>query len=129
RVRTRGDGQRGERLTVPEINAVTFLVTDMAQSVAFYEDLGFEVAHGGTDADFTSLRIGGNYVNLSRGEGPPGGFWGRVIFHVEDPDATHAAAVAAGHRPEFDPRDAAWGEHYFHLRDPDGHELSFARPL
>jgi catechol 2,3-dioxygenase-like lactoylglutathione lyase family enzyme len=114
---------------VSEINAITLLVTDMARSVAFYEDLGLTVAHGGPAAEFTSLRIGTNYVNLSGGEGPPAGLWGRVIFHVEDPDVVHARAVDAGHRAEFEPRDAPWDERYFHLRDPDGHELSFARPL
>jgi catechol 2,3-dioxygenase-like lactoylglutathione lyase family enzyme len=114
---------------VAEINAITLLVTDMAVSVPFYEDLGFTVTYGGPTAEFTSLRIGTNYVNLSGGEGPPAGFWGRVVFHVDDPDARHARAVRAGHRPEFEPRDAPWNERYFHLRDPDGHELSFARPL
>jgi catechol 2,3-dioxygenase-like lactoylglutathione lyase family enzyme len=114
---------------VPEINAITLLVTDMARSVGFYEDIGLTVAYGGADAEFTSLSIGTNYVNLSGGEGPPAGFWGRVVFHVDDPDAVHARATAAGHRPEFEPRDAPWNERYFHLRDPDGHELSFARPL
>jgi uncharacterized glyoxalase superfamily protein PhnB len=52
-----------------------------------------------------------------------------VIVHVDDVDALHARARAAGLRPEAPPRDAEWGERYFHLVDPDGHELSFARPI
>ena len=105
------------------ISAITLLVSDMARSVRFYEDLGLTVAHGGRSASFTSLRIGADFVNLSAGEGPPGGFWGRVVFHVDDPDAVHTQAVEAGHRPEFDPRDAPWNERYFHIRDPDGHRI------
>ena len=112
-----------------EINAITLVVVAMGRSVAFYTDLGFEIAYGGTDAPFTSLAIGSNFVNLQHTGEAPGTGWGRVVFHVDDPDAIHATAVTAGHQPEFEPSDAPWGERYFHIRDPDGHELSFARRL
>ena len=49
------------------------------------------------------------------------GRWGRVIFYVDDVDATYRTALDAGHHPESSPRDADWGERYFHLDDPDGH--------
>jgi hypothetical protein len=52
-----------------------------------------------------------------------------VIFHVDDVDALHQRALAAGYHSTTAPRDAEWGERFFHLTDPDGHELSFARPL
>ena len=112
-----------------EINAITFVVTDMARSVEFYTDLGFETAYGGLDAPFTSLRIGPNFVNLQHTGEVPGTGWGRVIFHVDSPDEIHGAAIEAGHEPNFEPSDAPWGERYFHILDPDGHELSFARLL
>ncbi|MEM9463914.1 MAG: VOC family protein [Actinomycetota bacterium] len=112
-----------------EINAITLVVTQMARSVDFYTDLGFTIVYGGSDQAFTSLSIGANYVNLQQTGQPPGIGWGRVIFHVDAPDETHATAIATGHRPEFEPSDAPWGERYFHIRDPDGHELSFARRL
>ena len=50
------------------------------------------------------------------------------LYHA-DVDGLHATAVAAGYRPDTEPRDAEWGERFFHLTDPDGHELSFAKPL
>jgi len=112
-----------------EINAITLVVTDMAQSVRFYTDLGFTVAYGGPEAKFTSLRVGTNFVNLQLAGHVPGTDWGRVIFHVPSPDDVHSSALAAGHTPEMAPSDAPWGERYFHIRDPDGHELSFARRL
>ena len=56
-------------------------------------------------------------------------WWGRVIFYDSDVDALHARAIAAGYRPDTEPRDAQWGERFFHITDPDGHELSFAWPL
>ena len=112
-----------------EINAITLIVSDMAASVAFYTDIGFATVYGGPDGSFTSLSIGSNFVNLQHTGAVPETGWGRVIFHVASPDDVHATAVAAGHTPEFEPRDAPWNERYFHLRDPDGHELSFARRL
>lgn len=115
---------------IESLNAVTLGVADMARAVAFYQTAGFELKYGGPGADFTSFRAGTNHVNLAlRPAIAERGWWGRVILYVADVDATYAHLLAAGLRPEFEPRDADWGERYFHLRDPDGHELSFARPL
>lgn len=117
-----------------EINAITFVTVDMAASVEFYEALGFGVAYGGPDEPFTTMKLDvanavPNYVNLQHTGAEPGRGWGRVIFHVEDPDAVHAAAMAAGYEAATEPADAKWGERYFHILDPSGHELSFARRL
>lgn len=115
---------------IESISAVTLVVADMARSVRFYEALGFERLYGGEDADFTSYRVGGGYLNLAfRADAGGVAEWGRTIVYVADVDAMHARVVDAGFAPEFAPRDATWGERYFHVRDPDGHELSFARPL
>ncbi len=116
---------------VREINAVTLVTTDMSRSFGFYSDLGFELNYGGPAEDFTSLRAGSGFVNLQlvRGWERPPQVWGRVILWVDDVDAVHERALAAGHRPSTEPADAPWGERYFHISDPDGHELSFARPL
>ena len=128
--RSRTKGAAAFVSLLESISAITLVVADMARSVAFYEALGFERLYGGEDADFTSYRVGGGYLNLAQGDVPEGvRGWGRSIFYVADVDAMHALALRAGCRPEFAPRDARWGERYFHLRDPDGHELSFARPL
>jgi catechol 2,3-dioxygenase-like lactoylglutathione lyase family enzyme len=110
------------------LSAVTLGVTDMAASCAFYEALGFEAAYGGPDAEFTSYALGATFLNLQRvARTAPG--WGRFIVHVDDVDAIHGRALAAGLRPTMPPSDAPWGERYFHIDDPDGHEVSFARPL
>jgi catechol 2,3-dioxygenase-like lactoylglutathione lyase family enzyme len=115
---------------IEEISAVTLAVHDMARAVAFYRALGFDLHAGDENAAFTSLRAGRCFLNLIAQ--PPGrrwSWWGRVIVQVADVDAVHQRALAAGLRPEDEPRDAAWGERYFHVTDLDGHELSFARPL
>jgi len=117
-------------MDIEGISAVTLAVHDMARAVVFYRALGFDRHSGGEGAAFTSLRAGRCFLNLIAQ--PPErrwSWWGRVIFHVADVDAVHQRAVAAGLRPEGEPRDAPWGERYFHVTDPDGHQLSFARPL
>lgn len=101
----------------------------MDRSVAFYADiLGLPIVYGGRGEPFTSLEFGSNFVNLFV-HGGPIEFWGRVILHVDDPDAVYATLVDAGVTPEAPPANAPWGERYFHVNDPDGHELSFARRL
>ena len=117
-------------MTIESLSAVTLATHDMVQAVAFYRMLGFEIAHGGDDAAFTSFRAGSGYLNLiAQPAERRWSWWGRVIFYHADVDALHAAVIAAGYRPDTAPRDAEWGERFFHLTDPDGHELSFARPL
>lgn len=110
------------------LSAVTIGVTDMARSCAFYDDLGFEAASGGPDAAFTSYALGAGFLNLQLVDRTARG-WGRFIVHVDDVDAIHQRALAAGLAPTMAPADAPWGERYFHIDDPDGHEVSFARPL
>jgi catechol 2,3-dioxygenase-like lactoylglutathione lyase family enzyme len=116
---------------IEEINAVTLVTANMPASVAFYESLGFPVVAGGSSAPFTTFRAGRGFLNiqLDPAHAPIAGIWGRVIFFVDDVDAFHQRALAAGYAPSTAPADASWGERYFHVRDPDGHELSFARPI
>ena len=115
---------------IESISAITLATHDMPRAVRFYVSLGFEILHGGEPSSFTSFRAGPGYLNLiAQGEQKQWSWWGRVIFYVQDVDATYTRAIAAGHQPSTVPRDAEWGERYFHLTDPDGHELSFARPL
>ena len=116
---------------VESISAVTLVTGDMGASVRFYEALGFRLLYGGPDDPFTSFAVGAGFLNLQVGaEGARMSTgWGRIIFWVDDVDAMHVRAVAAGAIPSTSPADAPWGERYFHVDDPDGNELSFARPL
>jgi catechol 2,3-dioxygenase-like lactoylglutathione lyase family enzyme len=114
------------------LSAVTLVTRDMAGSVAFYDVLGLPLAYGGSEADFTSYRVGpSSFLNLQLDPTwrPPDRVWGRVIIWVPDVDAAHRRLLDAGVVPDFEPRDAPWGERYFHVRDPSGHEVSIARPL
>ena len=113
---------------IESISAVTLATQSMASSVEFYRSLGFELASGGPQAEFTTFRVGGQYLNIIATSDEPS-WWGRVIFWVSDVDLMYQRSLDAGWSPETPPDDAEWGERYFHLRDPDGHELSFARRL
>jgi catechol 2,3-dioxygenase-like lactoylglutathione lyase family enzyme len=120
-----------QREPVESISAVTLLIVNMVEAVAFYQALGFHLLYGGPEAPFTSFRVGAGYLNLQLATvgAPRRAVWGRVAFWVDDVDAMYRRALAAGFDPETSPADAAWGERYFHIHDRDGHELSFARPL
>ena len=115
---------------IESLSAVTLVTRNMVDAVAFYKALGFGLAYGGPDAAFTCFRSGRSFLNLQLVvDAPAGGAWGRIIFWVDNVDAMHARAIAAGLHPLMAPADAPWGERYFHIRDCDGHELSFARRL
>lgn len=111
-----------------ELSAITLVTDDMAASLDFWLVPGVELAFGGPEAAFSTVRLGVDHVNLIAGEPSPG-FWGRVVIHVPSPDDLHRALAAGGHRSETEPADAPWGERYFHILDPSGHEISFARRL
>ena len=113
---------------IESISAVTLATQSMAKSVEFYKSLGFELASGGPQAEFTTFRVGRQYLNIIATTEEPS-WWGRVVFWVGEVDGMHRRVLDAGWSPEAPPRDADWGERYFHLSDPDGHELSFARRL
>ena len=89
---------------IRSISALTLFTADMARSVTFYEKMGFRLHYGGPEAAFTSFFVGTSYLNLTtNGPAKPETGWGRAIFHVDDVDACHARAVAAGYKPEAAP--------------------------
>ena len=117
-------------MTVQYFSAVTLAVRDMATAVDFYRaKVGLTLGYGGEQASFTSFRVGQGHLNLVHAPEGGWGWWGRIIFHVDDVDALYRKLVEAGLEPDAEPENAPWGERYFHISDPDGHELSFAKPL
>ena len=112
------------------ISAITLATHNMPRAVRFYRALGFEIAYGGGEADFTSFRVGTGYLNLvAVSVEKKWCWWGRVIFYHADVDALYETVGRAGYHTDTAPCDASWGERFFHITDPDGHELSFAWPL
>ena len=114
--------------SIDHISGVTLAVREMAESVAFYGKLGFEVSFGGPDAPFTTMRAGQSVVNLRQAAASGGSAWNRVILRVRGVDALHRDLVEKGLGPS-PPRDAEWGERYFEIRDPQGVVISCAEPI
>jgi catechol 2,3-dioxygenase-like lactoylglutathione lyase family enzyme len=114
--------------SIDHISGVTLAVLEMAESVAFYGKLGFDVSFGGPDAPFTTMRAGQSVVNLRQAATSGGSAWNRVILRVRGVDALHRDLVGKGLGPTA-PRDAEWGERYFEIPDPQGVVISCAEPI
>ena len=117
-------------MTVTSISAVTLAVTNMAQSLDFYQTrVGLDLLYGGGSASFSSFRVGGGFLNLILEPEVRVEWWGRVILYVDQVDALYRRLIDSGWAVAQAPEDPPWGERYFHVQDPDGHEISFATPL
>ena len=114
--------------SIAHISAVTLAVVEMAASVAFYRQLGFDVVYGGPDAPFSTMRAGESVINLRRAPAGARNPWDRVILRVRGVDALHRHLVEQGLAPT-EPKDAEWGERYFEISDPQGVVISFAESL
>ena len=114
----------------PRLGYVVRFVAALEPAVAFYRDALGQTLSGRTDhwAQFEcgSVRLGLYDRGMADRLGiapeavghPPGAV--ELAFEVEDCDAAHAAAVAAGARSFRPPQDRPWGERTAHLLDPDG---------
>lgn len=116
---------------------VGVVVADMARSLAFYRELGFDLpasADGEPHVEASlpgGLRIAWDTEETIRSfdahwTPPSGGHRLGLAFACDDPadvDATHASLVAAGYESHLDPWDAFWGMRYATVRDPDGNPV------
>ena len=85
------------------------------------------------------LRIGNHRAQLAAGEGavivtelPAGHSVGtdhRVMVRVDDIDAHHARATAAGAQEVHAPETYPYGERQYTVRDPDGHTWTFTESV
>ena len=85
------------------------------------------------------LRIGSHRAQLAAGDGavilselPPNTVVGadhRVMVRIEDVDAHHATAVAAGAAIVHPPESYPYGERQYTARDPEGHAWTFTQSV
>jgi catechol 2,3-dioxygenase-like lactoylglutathione lyase family enzyme len=111
--------------SIDHISGVTLAVREMAESVVFYQKLGFDVSYGGPSASFTTMRAGQSVINLRQAASSGGSSWNRVILRVRGVDALHRELIEKGLGPSA-PKDAEWGERYFEIPDPQGVVISCA---
>jgi methylmalonyl-CoA/ethylmalonyl-CoA epimerase len=123
---------------IQAIDNVGICATDLARSVRFYRQLGFEVL-AESDRGVT-LRLGAAKLflfparpaddrmvdrDLGLFGNPPG--IDHISFLVDDVDALHASLAADGVDAGPPPTDQDWGARAFGLTDPDGNNLYFLR--
>ncbi|HSL34052.1 MAG TPA: VOC family protein [Candidatus Limnocylindrales bacterium] len=122
---------------------VGVVVADMARSLAFYRELGFDLpasADGEPHVEASlpgGLRIAWDTIETVRSfdpswQPPSGGSRMSLAFACDGPadvDATYARLTAAGHEGHLAPWDAFWGMRYAVLHDPDGNSVDLFAPL
>ncbi len=81
----------------------------------------------------TQLQVEDSVVTLGipsvHGESPRRGVSAMLYVYVEDVDAHHRRAVAAGANVVLDLADMPWGDRRYQATDLEGHQWSFARHL
>jgi predicted enzyme related to lactoylglutathione lyase len=117
--------------------AVIFEVSDLARSVALYRD-GFGIDlhagdHDGADrwtsgAHAAASWTDGAFVHFALYAVKEGSATARaqVSFAVDDLEAAHGRAVAAGAEVVHDPRSQPWGRSA-RYRDPDGNVVELTQ--
>jgi lactoylglutathione lyase len=122
-------------------------VADVERTIAFYEVLGFRVTRrwedwlravrpGAAPVGDAELVIQGDAGLRTRDhyftpylDRTPRGVGVEITLEVEDVDAVHAAAVAAGLRIVKPIQDRDWKARDFRLADPDGFFVRVTSPL
>ena len=117
---------------MPQLNAIGIVVSDMARSISFYQQLGFDVPDTPDEGHVDTFLPNGIRVMLDSEETirsfrPE---WTRetgnqiaLAVECESPgevDEVYARVTSAGFQGEKEPWDAFWGQRYAQLQDPDG---------
>lgn len=120
-----------QRMTAPRLGYVVRFVTSLDAAVDFYQRvLGQRLTKrtehwaqfdcGGLTLGMYERGAMARHIGVAEADlgTPPGAM--ELAFEVDDCDAAHAAALAAGARSFRPPQDRPWGERTGYLVDPDG---------
>jgi len=127
----------------PTLALIGIVVQDMAASLAFYRDLGLEIAAENDTAGHVEitlpngLRFAWDTVEVIHSfdpdwQPPTGGHQVAFAFLCESAaavDGTFQRLVDKGYRVHKSPFDAAWGQRYAQILDPDGNVIDLFAPL
>ena len=108
-------------------------VTDVEASVAWFGRLGWEPGFQwrgteGGPVDFGAVVAGDLEIFLCRdGQGGRGDDGAWMSIWVDDVDALHERALAAGLEITHPPTNEPWNVREFHVRHPDGHVFRISR--
>lgn len=110
------------RMDTPAVTVQPMVhVTEMAESVAFYEALGATIVNGSRDGDFVLLALGTTQLSLLAHPANPeqGGGDVELNFEATDLEVVEATALAAGLDVVTPVRDEGFGRQ-LQLRAPGG---------
>jgi DNA-binding transcriptional ArsR family regulator/catechol 2,3-dioxygenase-like lactoylglutathione lyase family enzyme len=114
--------------TDPTLDSAMLYVHSVPESVAFYQKLGFDIAHEIEGVAIVTAP-GGGHLKLhpvpENGSTASEGI--NLYFAVGDVDAHFEHASDAGVEFDFPPTTMSWGARHSYLTDPDGHTISFVR--
>jgi uncharacterized glyoxalase superfamily protein PhnB len=125
------------------LDAIGIIVTDMGESIAFYQLLGLEFPEGSSEAPHAEAVLPSGMRLLLDTEDVVAGFdasftpptsRGRIGLAVRcaspgEVDEVFRTIVAVGHRPHLEPFDAFWGQRYAGVQDPDGNVIDLYAAL
>lgn len=123
-------------------DALGIIVTDMAQSLAFYRMLGLDIPDGSDGEGHVELNLARGLrlmldtvevvQSFSEWHPPAGGHRVGLAFLCSSPaevDRQHAAIVGAGYQSHVEPFDAPWGQRYSTVFDPDNNPIDLFASL
>ena len=124
------------------LDLIGLVVSDMAQTLAFYRKLGLDIpseADGEGHVEVTlagGMRLAWDTVEVVRSfstwEEAAGGHRIGLAFLCDTPaevDSRHSELIKAGYRSHLEPFDAFWGQRYATVLDPDDNPVDLFAPL
>ncbi|MCZ4548711.1 VOC family protein [Gordonia rubripertincta] len=126
----------------PNLNALSIVVDDMAESLAFYRTCGLDFPEDAAAPHAEATATGGFRILLDTAasvatfdpDWRPATGGQRISLAFEcaapaDVDARYEAVTAAGHAGHLAPFDAVWGQRYATVTDPNGNTVDFYAAL
>ncbi|MEV1145958.1 VOC family protein [Micromonospora sp. NPDC049799] len=115
-------------MKIGSISGLTYRVSDLDKTAAFYEALGFRP--GKRDDQQATCYVNWFWLTFTTADDDAGaaiapGSGPTLYLKVDDIDEAHAAVLAAGFTPSTEPHKVRAGRREFLLLDPDGHRLAF----
>jgi catechol 2,3-dioxygenase-like lactoylglutathione lyase family enzyme len=126
----------------PRLDLIGIIVQDMAEALAFYRRLGFDIppeadTEGHVEAVAGGLRIAWDTVEVVHSfdpewTPPAGDHKVGIAFlcdSAEEVDEVYAGLIGDGYESYKEPWDAFWGQRYAVVRDPDGNPVDLFAAL